>query len=60
MGTERTRERTKAEPASDRSPAAAPKESAQGAADRPRSPAPEGARAPRQRRTTVAVLRHSL
>jgi hypothetical protein len=56
MGTERTRELTKAGPAGDRSPAVALEESAQGAADRPRSPAREGGRAPRQRRTIVAVV----
>jgi hypothetical protein len=56
MGTERTKERTKAGPTRDRSSSAAPYESAQGAPDRAASRAPEGGRAPRHRRNTVAVV----
>jgi hypothetical protein len=56
MGTERTKERTKAGPTRDRSSSAAPYESSHGAADRAPSRAPEGGRAPRHRRNSVAVV----
>ena len=56
MGTERTKERTKTGPTRDRWSSAGRDESAQGAPDRAPSRAPEGARAPRRRRTTVAVV----
>jgi hypothetical protein len=56
MGTERTKERTKVGPTRDRSSSAAPYESSHGAADRAPSRAPEGGRAPRHRRNSVAVV----
>ena len=56
MGTEKTKERMKAGPTRDRSSSAAPYESSHGAADRAPSRAPEGGRAPRLRRNTVAVV----
>jgi hypothetical protein len=56
MGTERTKERTNAGPTRDRWSSAARDESAQGAPDRAPSRAPDGGRAPRHRRTTVAVV----
>jgi hypothetical protein len=56
MGTERTKERTQAGPTRDRRSTAARDESAQGAPGRAPSRAPEGGRAPRHRRNTVAVV----
>jgi hypothetical protein len=56
MGTERTKERTKAGPTWDRWSSAARDESAQGAPDRAPSRAPAGGRTPRHRRNTVAVV----
>jgi len=56
MGTERTKERTQAGPTRDRWSTAARDESAQGAPGRAPSRAPEGGRAPRHRRNTVAVV----
>jgi hypothetical protein len=56
MGTERTKERTKAGPTWDRWSWAGRDEGAQGAPGRAPSRAPDGDRAPRRRRTTVAVV----